>query len=126
LDCKARSCHAGRRAYSPPLEAWNEISLLKAHRVFLGSQESQRWHTRTEPSFGAGLYCQVLVTGNGGLRRSGVPHDSIDLTTETSAFPRYLLAGLLTKRCYDFGEFERSKQTVIVFEVNDDVIVRGQ
>ena len=112
--------------YPPPLEAWNEISLLKAHGVFLEGQESQRWHTRTEPSFGAGLYCRVLVAGNGGLRRSRVPHGSIELTTETSALLSHLLACLLTKARYDFGEFERSKQTVIVFEVNNDVIVRGQ
>jgi hypothetical protein len=125
LDCKARSCHAGRRAYSPPLEAWNEISLLKGHRVFLAGQESKRWHTRTEPSFGAGLYCQVLVTGNGGLRRSGVPHNSLHFPAESPAFIGYFLAGFVLKARYDFGEFERSKQTVIVFKVNDDVIVRG-
>ena len=34
--------------------------------------------------------------------------------------------GFVLKARYDFGEFERSKQTIIVFEVNDDEIVRGQ
>ena len=66
-----------------------------------------------------------MMATNEGLGWSRIAHGSIQLTTETSAFPRYLLAGFVLKARYDFGEFERSKQTVIVFEVNDDVIVRG-
>jgi len=116
----------GEPCIYPPLEAWNEMRLLKAHGVFLAGQESQRWHTRTEPSFGAGLSCQVAGAGNGGLRRSRVLHDSIELTAKTSGLLSYLLACLLTKRRYDFGKLKRSKQTVIVFKVNDDVIIRGQ
>ena len=55
----------------------------------------------------------------------GVPHNALHFPAESPAFIGYFLAGFVLKARYDFGEFERSKQTVIVFEVNDDVIVRG-
>ena len=73
-----------------------------------------------------GLYCRLLVAGNGGLRRSGFPHNSLHFPAESPAFISYFLAGFLLKARYDFGEFERSKQSVMVFKVNDDVILRGQ
>ena len=61
-----------------------------------------------------------------GLGWSRIAHGSVQLTTETSAFSRYLLACLITQRRYSFCEFERSKQAIVVLAVNDYVIVRGQ
>ena len=55
----------------------------------------------------------------------GVRHDLLHFPAESPAFIDYFFAGFVLKTGYDFGEFERRKQTVIVFEVNDDVIVRG-
>jgi len=44
-----------------------------------------------------------------GLRRSGVPHNSLHFPAESPAFIGYLLAGFVLKPRYDFGEFEWSK-----------------
>ena len=74
----------------------------------------------------------VMLSGRGGevdkglWRWPGVAHDSLHFPAESPAFIGYFLSGFVLKARYDFGEFERSKQTIIVFEVNDDVIVRGQ
>jgi hypothetical protein len=56
----------------------------------------------------------------------GVRHDILHFPAESPAFVNHFSPGFVLKARYDFGEFERSKQTIIVFEVNDDVIVRGQ
>jgi hypothetical protein len=61
------------------------------------------------PIFNRDCIIRVMMATNEGLGWSRVPHDSIELTTETSAFPRYLLAGFVLKARYDFGKFERSK-----------------
>ena len=92
---------------------------------FPRGQEGQKGHTRTQPFFDSALFSAVDGR-DGGLRWSYVAHGSVQLTTETSAFSRYLLACLITERRYDFCEFERSKQAVVVLPVYDYVIVRGQ
>ncbi len=56
----------------------------------------------------------------------GVRHDFLHFPAESPAFINYFFAGAVVKARYGFGEFERSKQTEIVFEVNDDMVVRGQ
>ena len=55
----------------------------------------------------------------------GVRHDTLHFPAESPAFINYFLAGFVLKVRYDVSVFDRSKQTVIVFEVNDDVVVRG-
>ncbi len=57
--------------------------------------------------------------------RPGVRHDTFHFPAESPAFMNYFLAGFVLKVRYDVSVFDWSKQTVIVFEVNDDVIVRG-
>ena len=57
--------------------------------------------------------------------RPGVCHDTFHFPAESPAFIDYFLAGFVLKVRYDVSVFDWSKQTVIVFEVNDDVIVRG-
>jgi hypothetical protein len=60
------------------------------------------------------------------LRWPGVGHDTFHFPTQSPTLIDYFLARIILKARYDFGEFQWSEQTVIVFEVNDDVIVRGQ
>jgi len=75
----------------------------------------------------SGRHCtSILSAMEEGLRWSGIPHDPIELMAQTSGLLSYLLSCLFAKRRYDFGELKRSKQTIIVFEVHDDVIVCGQ
>jgi len=78
------------------------------------------------PIFNRDCIIRVMMATNEGLGWPGVPHNSLHFPPESPAFIDYFLAGFVLKARYDFGEFERSKQTVIVFKVNDDVIVRGQ
>lgn len=71
----------------------------------------------------AGLYRQGLVSEGGGLWWSRPPHDSFQLTKETSASVSYLLACLLIERDHKFDEFKCSEQAIVVLPVNDYVIV---
>ena len=90
-------------------------------RAFLCDTESLKGCSLT------GLYYLVQVgkTHKGLLRWPGVSHNSLHFPAESPASTGYFLAGFVLKARYEFGEFERSKQSVIVFKVNDDVVVRG-
>ena len=54
----------------------------------------------------------------------GIRHDFLHFPAESPAFIDYFLARFVLKARYDVSIFDWRKQTVIVFEVNDDVIVR--
>ena len=56
----------------------------------------------------------------------GIRHDFLHFPAESPAFIDYFLARFVLKACYDVSVFDRRKQTVIVFEVNNNVIIRGQ
>ena len=57
---------------------------------------------------------------------AGVGHDVLHFLAESPAFIDYFFTGFVLKTDYDFGEFERRKQTVIIFclPVDDFIGVR--
>ena len=60
------------------------------------------------------------------LRGARVFHDSIQLTTDPSAFGCDLFTCLLMKRHHKSDKFERSEQTVVALVVDNDVVIGRQ
>ena len=65
-----------------------------------------------------------LAVGVKLLWRSRILHQSVQFTTNVSAFGCYLFASLFPEHHHKSNEFEGSEQTVVILPIDNDVIIR--
>src|SRR4030042_91192 len=65
-----------------------------------------------------------LAVGVKLLWRSRILHQSVQFTTNASAFGCYLFASLFPEHHHKSNEFEGSEQSVVILPIDNDVIIR--